>query len=195
LSILARHGSGSACRSIPGGFVEWHPGEKDEDSFAESIAAPGHWDLVDCIAIVSTGHKATGSTEGHALAGTSPLQAARLADAPRRLDLCRNAILARDFEALARIVELDSDMMHAVMMTSAPALFYWQPATLTVMDAVRAWRQGGLPAFYTIDAGPNVHVLCARENSDEVEKRLRALTGVTNVLTAGVGGPARLIEN
>jgi len=195
LSILARHGSGSACRSIPGGFVEWHPGETDADSFAESIAAPGHWDLVDCIAIVSAGHKATGSTEGHALAGTSPLQAARLADAPRRLALCRNAILARDFEAMANIVESDSNIMHAVMMTSSPALFYWEPATLAVMNAVSAWRQGGLPAFYTIDAGPNVHVLCPRENAGEVTKRLRAISGVSNVLTAGVGGPARLIEN
>jgi diphosphomevalonate decarboxylase len=74
-------------------------------------------------------------------------------------------------------------------------LFYWEPATLTVMSAVREWRKGGLPAFYTIDAGPNVHVLCPRENAAEVEKRLRALAGVSNVLAAGVGGPARLIEN
>ena len=75
--------------------------------------------------------KRTGSTQGHALAPTSPLQAARLADAPRRLDLCRQAILERDFDALSSIVELDSDMMHAVMMTSTPALHYW---------AATAWR-------------------------------------------------------
>src|ERR1051325_8362652 len=118
LSRLARRGSGSASRSIPGGFVEWQTGTSDEDSFAFSIAQPEHWDLVDCVAIVSASHKKTGSTQGHFVAWTSPLQAARIADAPRRLDICRNAILARDFNAFASIVELDSDMMHAVMLTS-----------------------------------------------------------------------------
>ncbi len=194
LSRLARRGSGSASRSVPGGFVEWHAGNTDEESFAESIASPDHWDLADCVAILSAGHKQTGSTEGHALAPTSPLQAARVADAPRRLDLCRQAILKRDFESLASIVELDSDMMHAVMMTSQPALFYWQPATLTVMQAVREWRSQGLPVFYTIDAGPNVHVLCPQAALGETEKNLRGLPGVTDVLVAGVGGPARLLS-
>ena len=98
LSRLARRGSGSACRSTPGGFVEWQAGIEEADSFATSIAPPEHWELVDCVAIVSAGHKKTGSTEGHALAPTSPLQAARVDDAPRRLDLCRRAILERDFE-------------------------------------------------------------------------------------------------
>jgi diphosphomevalonate decarboxylase len=193
LSRLARRGSGSASRSVPGGFVEWYAGDTDESSFAESIASPDHWALADCVAIVSAGYKKTGSTEGHALAPTSPLQAARVADAPRRLDLCRRAILNRDFESLAAIVELDSDMMHAVMMTSHPALFYWQPATLKVMQAVREWRSQGLPVFYTIDAGPNVHVLCPRGYIGETEKNLRTLPGVTDVLAAGVGGPARLL--
>ncbi|NTV35603.1 MAG: diphosphomevalonate decarboxylase, partial [Anaerolineaceae bacterium] len=86
LSRLARRGSGSACRSIPSGFVEWHAGETDEDSYAVSLAASNHWEIDDCIAIVAAGHKPTGSTEGHALAGTSPLQAARVADTPRRLE-------------------------------------------------------------------------------------------------------------
>ena len=132
----------------------------DETSYAYSIAPADYWDLVDCVAVISRVHKPTGSTEGHALADTSPLQAARLADAPRRLDLCRQAILERDFEALAQVVELDSNMMHAVMMTSSPPLVYWQPATLAIMHAVSTWRQQGLPACYTNDAGPNVHVLC-----------------------------------
>ena len=194
LSVLARRGSGSACRSIPAGFVEWYPGKDESDSFARSIAPPEHWDLVDCVAVVSKGHKKTGSTEGHALAPTSPLQQARIADAPRRLDLCRRALLERDFEALSSVVELDSDMMHAVMMTSTPGLFYWQPASITVMESVREWRKGGLPVFYTVDAGPNIHVLCPRGQAGSVEKRLRELPGVEDVLVAGVGGPANLIS-
>ncbi len=193
ISRLARLGSGSASRSIPSGFVEWQMGTGDEDSFAVSIAPPEHWDLADCVAIVSAGHKATGSTEGHALAPTSPLQAARVADSGRRLEICRRAILERDFAAFANIIELDSDMMHAVMMTSQPQLFYWKPATLAVMEAVRAWRLDGLQAAYTIDAGPNVHVICPQSEMDAVASLLREIPGVSKVLSATVGGPARLL--
>lgn len=194
LSRLARRGSGSACRSIPGGFVEWQAGGTDETSYAFTIAPPEHWDLVDCVAVVSAGHKKTGSTEGHALAPTSPLQAARVMDAPRRLELCRCAILERDFDAFAAIVEQDSDMMHAVMMTSVPGLFYWQPASVTIMSAVREWRAGGLPVCYTVDAGPNIHIICPREHARSVERRVRKLPGVQDVLVAGVGGPARILS-
>jgi diphosphomevalonate decarboxylase len=192
LSRLARRGSGSASRSIPSGFVEWQMGSGDEDSVAVSIAPPEHWALTDCVAIVNASHKKTGSTEGHAIAGTSPLQNARVADAPRRLDICRNAILNKDFDAFANIIEHDSDMMHAVMMTSTPPLMYWQSATLGIFHAVREWRSKGLPVAYTVDAGANVHVICLGEYAKEAENRLRELPGVTDVLVAGVGGAARI---
>lgn len=195
LSRLARRGSGSAARSIPGGFVEWQAGTGDEDSFAFSIAKPDHWDLADCVAIVSSSHKKTGSTEGHFIASTSPLQAARIADATRRLDLCRKAILEKDFNAFASIVELDSDMMHAVMMTSTPALHYWKPVSLDVMNCVRGWRMEGIPVCYTVDAGPNVHVICPATEAGNIEKRLREIKGVNNVLVAQAGGPAKIVEN
>jgi diphosphomevalonate decarboxylase len=195
LSRLARRGSGSACRSIPTGFVEWRAGDGDEDSYAASIAPPEYWALADCVAIVSEAHKPTGSTQGHALAGTSPLQAARVADAPRRLELCRRAILDRDLDALTEIVELDSHMMHAVMMTSTPPLYYWAPASLAVMAAVRQWRTEGLMACCTVDAGANVHVICPQAGSDEIASRLRQSPGVKEVLVASAGGPAALLED
>ncbi len=192
LSRLARRGSGSACRSIPGGFVEWQMGTGDADSYAFSIAPPGHWELADCIAVLSSEPKATGSTEGHALAGSSPLQEARVVDAPRRLEICRQAIRQRDFGAFAEIVELDSDMMHAVMMTSHPSLFYWQATTLTVMQAVREVHAKGLPVCYSIDAGPNVHVITEAAESAQVTVLLHSLPGVREVRMAHVGGPAEL---
>ncbi len=195
LSILARRGSGSASRSIPAGFVEWQMGESEEDSFAFSIAPVDHWNLADCVAIVSSSHKKTGSTEGHAIAGTSPLQSARVADAPRRLEICRSAILNRDFEAFANIIEHDSDMMHSVMMTSNPPLMYWQSATVEIFHQVREWRASGLPVGYTVDAGANVHVICLGEYAEEAEKRLREIPGVSDVLVAGVGGAAKLVES
>jgi diphosphomevalonate decarboxylase len=193
LSRLARRGSGSASRSIPSGFVEWKMGTSDSDSVAVSIAQPNHWDLVDCVTIVNSAHKKTGSTEGHALAGTSPLQNARLADTPRRLDICRTAILKRDFNTFANIIELDSDLMHAVMMTSTPALMYWQSATVGIFHAIREWRESGLRVAYTVDAGANVHAICLREQAGAVEKRLRKMPGVSDVLVARVGGPARIV--
>jgi diphosphomevalonate decarboxylase len=193
LSVLARRGSGSASRSIPAGFVEWQMGKDEADSYAFSIAPVDHWNLVDCVAIVSSTHKKTGSTEGHAIAGTSPLQNARVEDAPRRLEICRNAILKKDFEAFANIIEHDSDMMHSVMMTSNPPLMYWQSATVEIFHQVREWRASGLPVGYTVDAGANVHVLCLGEYAKEVEKRLREIPGVSNVLVAGVGSTAKLV--
>jgi diphosphomevalonate decarboxylase len=193
LSRLARRGSGSACRSIPSGFVEWQVGTGDEDSYAVSVAPPEYWDLADCIAIVSSEHKQVGSTEGHALAGTSPLQVARVADSPRRLDICRKAILQRDFSTFAEIMELDSNMMHAVMMTSHPALFYWNPATILVLETVRDARAKGSPVCYTIDAGPNVHVITLRSEVQRVADLVRNIPGVHDVRVAHVGGPARMV--
>ena len=193
LSRLARLGSGSACRSIFGGYVEWHAGETHADSHAEPLAPPEHWELIDLIAVISREHKGIGSTQGHTLADTSPLQAARVADAPRRLNLCREALLHHDYPALASIVEQDSNLMHAVMFTSSPALIYWLPSTIEVMQAVVTWRAEGLDVCYTIDAGPNVHCLCTKPHADQVEEQLRHLPGVIDLLRAHPGGPASLI--
>lgn len=193
LSALARLGSGSACRSIPAGFVEWQVGENEADSFAFTIAPPEHWPLVDCVAVLRTGHKPVGSSEGHTLAGSSPLQPARIADTPRRLDICRSAIRQRDFQALAEIIEQDSNLMHAVMMTSQPALFYWEPESLALMRAVRAWRASGIPVAYTLDAGPNVHVICEASAVLQVSQRLIGNPAVRQLFTAPPGGAAHLV--
>lgn len=193
LSRLARRGSGSACRSLFGGYVEWHAGQDDASSFAEPIAPPEHWHLIDLIAIVSAEPKAVGSTTGHTLAATSPLQAARLADTPHRLAECRQAILERDFDRLAFIAEHDSNLMHAIMMTSTPPLLYWAPATITLMRAVQKARQQGTPVFYTIDAGPNVHCLCPADCADAVQRMLEHIPEVQYILRCHPGGPARLL--
>jgi diphosphomevalonate decarboxylase len=193
ISALARLGSGSACRSVPGGYVEWYAGYNHDSSYAKSIAPASHWELIDLVAIVSREHKAVGSTGGHALAPTSPLQAARVADAERRLDQCRRAILERDFDSLAQVVEHDALIMHAVMMTSLPALIYWQPPTLRIVEAVRGWRADGIPACFTIDAGPNVHVITPAPYRERLSQALREIEGVQDVLTAKPGGPSVLL--
>jgi diphosphomevalonate decarboxylase len=193
LTTLARLGSGSASRSVPTGFVQWFAGNSHETSYAESVAAPDYWDIVDVIAIVSDQHKATGSTEGHTSAATSDLQNARVAGAPRRFEVCKQAILNRDFAAFAEVVELDSNLMHAVMMTSRPPLFYWLPTTLEVMGQVRQWRAEGLHVCYTLDAGPNIHCICVKNDAAEVSERLKKLSGILDVRAAGAGGGAQLM--
>jgi diphosphomevalonate decarboxylase len=193
LTTLARIGSGSASRSIPTGFVEWHMGETHSESFAESIATPEHWSLVDVIAVVSSVHKSVGSKAGHRSADSSDLQRARIAGANERLEQCKAAILTRDFGAFAEVVEHDSNLMHAVMMTSRPPLFYWLPPTLAIMESVRKWREEGLQVCYTLDAGPNVHCICIRNDAEEVSTRLRAISEVLDVQTATVGSGALIV--
>ena len=194
LSRLARSGSGSACRSVPAGYVEWLAGTDDASSYAVSVAPPERWDLRDAIAIVDVAHKSVGSTQGHALADTSPLHAGRVATIPERLRRTKQALLDKDFIALAPVVEDDALAMHAVMMTSNPSLIYWQPATLAILHAVRAWRAEGWPVCFTIDAGANVHCLCEAPALDKVTRRLRSIAGVQQVLSAFPGGAARLTD-
>ncbi len=194
LSRLARLGSGSACRSIPDGFVEWLPGEDDASSYALSIAPKDHWDLVDAVAIISKGHKPVGSSAGHKLAQTSPLNARRVLDAPERLKNCREALLGRDFARFAEVVEHDSNYMHAVMRTSNPPLVYWESATEVLLWQIWQWRKQGHAVCATVDAGPNVHVLALKSELEWLQKVLLELPGVKNVLVGEPADGARLVD-
>jgi diphosphomevalonate decarboxylase len=200
LSILTRRGgSGSACRSIPTGFVEWRVPEGpfdaatwDEQSYAVSLAPPEHWDLADVVAVVDAGAKKIGSAENHLLAATSAYFPARLAELPARLAAVRAANAARDLKLLGETSEADAVSMHAVCMTSRPPSFYWTGATLEIIHAVRAWREQGLQSYFTIDAGPNVHVICAADDRAEVARRLGELPGVRFTIVNRGGPGARV---
>lgn len=192
MSALARLGSGSAARSIPGGFVEWKVGRSHLESYGEQILPPTHWSLVDLIAVVSRAPKGTTSTDGHLLARTSPLQEVRTVSCVSRLDECRSSLFDRDFQGLARVSELDSIMLHAVAMTSQPPLFYWTASTFDIMISVRMWRAEGLDVFATVDAGANVHCVCSEESSEEVRQRLVSHPAVLEVIRASVGEAARV---
>ncbi len=193
-SRIARRGSGSACRSLFGGFVEGLTGDADKDGYAQQLAPPEHWDLVDWIVVFDQQPKEVGSSDGHRRATTSPLQAARVADTPRRLDLCRRAIQERDFDALAEVVELDSHLMHAVMLTSQPPLMYWQPETLDLLRTVRGWRADGLRACCTVDAGPNVHCLSPADAADELHRALQQHCPQARLIRGIPGQAACLVE-
>ena len=195
LSILARRGSGSAARSIFGGFVQLFSGDANEDGYAEQLVPAEHWHLVDLVAVVTKEHKSTGSSAGHLLAPTSPIQAIRVQDSTRRLGICKKAILQKDFPALAQIVEQDSNLMHSVMMTSDPPLLYLEPESIRIMKHVTRWREEGLAVCYTIDAGPNVHCICSFEDSHEVERQLRSIDGILDIYRCSPGNGVTVTAN
>lgn len=193
LSILARQGSGSAARSIPGGFVEWLAGTESANSYAVSLAPPTFWDLRDVIVIVSTAEKQVGSTDGHRAASSSRFLAARLEGLPARLAHVRRALYARDLNALGPAIEADALELHLIAMTSVPPIFYWSPAMVRVMDAARVWRAEGLAVYFTLDAGPNVHLICEAQDADQVAARAREIPDVRQVIVNAPGGAARLV--
>ena len=193
LSRIARRASGSAARSICSGFVELFSSKEEEQAFAETVFPVDHWDLFDLIAVVDTKHKSVSSSEGHLLADTSPIQAARVADTPRRISECKQALAKRDFNHLADITELDSNLMHAVMMSSHPALNYWQPETISLMHAVRTMREDGLEVCYTIDAGPNVHCICTSSSLETVRQNLESFDFLHHLFVCQPGHGAILL--
>jgi len=188
LSSLARLGSGSACRSIPPGFCEWKTGQGHNESYAFSFAPKDHWNLWDCIAVIENKAKKVSSTSGHSFAQSSPLQNTRIADTPRRLEICKTAIINKDFRKLANIIELDSNLMHAVMMTCDPPVMYWQPGSISIMRKVREMRQSGIDAAFTLDAGANVHIICPEDSHRKVIETLKKLSGIQEIITSPVGG-------
>ena len=195
LSAVARRGSGSASRSLFGGFVEWEMGSDDSSSVAHQLYPAEHWALVDVVAVVSAHAKAVSSERGHSFAVTSPLNDGRIASLSCALGEVRDAIALRDIRLLGPIIERDALAMHGVMMTGTPSLLYWQPETLEVIHAVRRWRAQGLLVYFTIDAGPNVHLICERSHAAEVEALARALPGVDHLLSSGPGAAPRLLDS
>lgn len=189
LSALARLGSGSACRSLWGGWVVWERGVAADgsDSVGAPLAPRQHWDLRLVVAMVTGGRKSVGSTEGMLRTQeTSPLYPGWVESAAEDLIRARHAVLDRDLAALGAVMEHSTLKMHATMLSARLPIRYWKPSTLAVLDAVEELRQRGVMAFYTMDAGPNVKVLCQAADADPVAAALRGVTGEAVVL--GVGG-------
>jgi len=194
LTIL---GSGSACRSLYGGYVLWSPPRDGQHaSSVRQINTEDHWPLVDLVAILSRERKPVPSEQGHLLAWTSPLLEGRLASLPRIARKVKKAIKERDFPSLGDTIESEALCMHAVMMTSRPSLLYWEPGTVVVIKAVRDLRiRRGLPCYFTIDAGPNVHVITVPEKAEAVRRALKRVKGVQEVLCCSAGRGAYLIKD
>lgn len=196
LSILARQGSGSASRSIFGGFAEWKRGEREDglDSYAQALPSQGLEDLRMIVTVLVPGPKPISSRNGmNQTTLTSPMYPAWLQTVGADLEGARAAIASGEFETLGAIAEANCLKMHATMITTQPAILYWQPATVGLMHKVSALRAEGLPCYFTIDAGPNVKVLCRARDADAIERELAATQGVHETYRCQSGPGAYLL--
>jgi len=185
LSIMARLGSGSACRSVPDGFTEWSMGTCNDDSYAVSLAPTEHFEIYDLIVIIRDERKEISSTKG--MQKFNPYFYARLAEVQENLNFVRKGIIEKNLKALGTYTEKDCISMHTVMMNSG--LFYWEPETLKLMKEVWNLRKNGIECYFTIDAGPNVHILCLPDNKETIKEKF---SDKFEILESKPGGKARV---
>ncbi|MBI2613719.1 MAG: diphosphomevalonate decarboxylase [Candidatus Levybacteria bacterium] len=194
LSILGRQGSGSACRSIPDGFVEWLDGNTSGTSYGVSLHNENYWDIVDVVAVVSKNKKEVSTTEGQKLASSSPFFPVRLARIKGKINLIKKYMDHKNFPKFGELVEGEALELHAIMMTSTPSLIYWLPGTLKVMHAVKRWRADGLPVYFTVNTGQDIHLICQKKDVEKVVKKTKEISDVQKTIVNYPSKGARLIE-
>ncbi len=194
LSMLARRGSGSATRSIFGGFVEWKKGEKEDgsDSFAEQIAAPDYFPEFRMIACVTSKKKKKIKSRAgmDQTMQTSPMYKAWLETVDEDILAVRRGIMQKDFTLIGKTAEENCLKMHATMITTKPGIVYWNAGTMNVLHSIMEWRSDGLECYFTMDAGPQVKIICLEKNVNEIENKLRELNDIERVIVASPGKDA-----
>ncbi|MGM8365696.1 diphosphomevalonate decarboxylase [Virgibacillus sp. W0181] len=190
LSMLTRQGSGSACRSIYGGFAEWEKGERADgsDSYAVPIVPADYWDIRVAAVVLSADKKDVSSREGmKRTVDTSVFYQGWLDNIPNDLNAIKLGIKERNFEQVGQIAEANCLKMHATTLGAHPPFTYWHDTTMAVMQTVQTMRANGIPVYFTIDAGPNVKVLYLPEHEALVEQTLREAPGVSDVVLSRAG--------
>ena len=198
LSIIARRGSGSAARSIFGGFVDMHVGSRSDgtDCFAEPLLDAAQWPLEVIVAITTHARKSVSSGAGMTLsAASSPYFESWVASHPTDMELARAAIMQRDFAALAAVAESSCLKMHAAALAGQPPLVYWNGVTVECMHAVTGLRRAGVPVFFTIDAGPQLKAVCPPDAAATVRRELEAVPGVLETLQSGLGPGVEILDD
>jgi diphosphomevalonate decarboxylase len=194
LASMAGRASGSAARSLYGGFVELS--NTADDIAVRTIADAEEWPLTVVVAITETGPKAVGSTAAMETSRkTSPFYSSWVEQQPHDLDAAREAISSRDFAQLAAVAEHNCLKMHSVMWSSRPPVVYWNSATMRCLQAVRDLQADGLGVFFTMDAGPQVKVVCLPEHADAARAALASIESVNQVMVSALGAGARLVES
>lgn len=195
LSKLARQLSGTACRSIPDGFVEWEKGSGPEDSYAKQLLPVDYWDICDVVAIVSKKMKKVSTTEGHALSSTSPFYKTRIDGMDEKVRQMKIYMKECEFSRFGRLVEDEALNMHAICLTSTPPLIYWEPTTIEIMKKVTVWREAGdIESYFTIDAGSTVHIICEEKTVPKLEENLKEIKGIERIVVNHPAVGARLVD-
>jgi diphosphomevalonate decarboxylase len=194
LSILARQGSGSACRSIPDGFVEWLDGETSDSSYSVSLYPPDYWDIVDVVVVVSKQQKEISSTEGHKLAVTSPFFDTRLKLNKEKILLVKKYLKEKNFRKFGELVEEEALELHAIYLTSHPSLIYLLPGTLRIMHEVKKWRGEGLEVYFTLNTGQDIHLICEKKNAKKVSSLVSQIEGVQKTIVNNASKGAHLVK-
>lgn len=197
ISKYARLGSGSASRSIYGGFAEWLKGEKEDgsDSYAIQLQDKDYWDISMLVVIVDDNKKDKGSTEGMDLTvKTCPFYPAWLSTINDDLNEARRGILNKDLERVGFVMEHNCLKMHSTMFTTIPSVIYWKPATLEIIQKVKELRELGLNCYFTIDAGPNVKILCENHNVNRIKEYLKTCNGIKSTIWCKPGSAPIVIN-
>jgi diphosphomevalonate decarboxylase len=192
LSILARQGSGSACRSIPDGFVLWRDGDTSETSYAESLYPPDYWDIADVVAIVHRERKDVSSSASHVQVTSGPYYRARIARMPAKIERCLELLKRKDFPAFGEFLEEEARDLHVIFMSAG--IIHLEPGTLDIMKRTATWRKEGIPVYYTINTGQDIHLLCERKNVEAVKTALGKLGFVREIIVNVPAEGARLTE-
>ncbi|WP_261805593.1 diphosphomevalonate decarboxylase [Lapidilactobacillus luobeiensis] len=195
LSILARHGSGSASRSIAGGFVVWHAGHDDQSSYAESLLPRVDFPIVVIAVLVDQRPKKVLSSTGMAQSVlTSPFYQAWVNTAEAGIETMTAAIKARDIPQIGALAEANAMQMHATTLSAVPPFTYFAPLTLRIWELVQAIRIKGLNCYLTLDAGPNPKLICARQDAERVIKALQKDEPQLRYTVCGPGPGVTYIE-
>ena len=189
---LAGRASGSAARSLLGGFVELE--NRDDEIAVSSLLSPDDWPLEVVVAITEPGPKPVSSGDAMEISRkTSPFYDRWVEQQSEDLSEAKAAIVARDFQRLGAIAEHNCLKMHSVMWGSRPPLTYWNAATVACMQTVRDLQAQGLEVFFTIDAGPQLKAFCSPDCTDKVRIALTESGGVSDVMVSGIGAGAGLL--
>lgn len=194
LSMLSRQGSGSSCRSIFGGFVEWIRKDENNDSYAQQLASKDWLNIRDIVVVFNKIERKWSTREAMKISKeTSPLFNSRLSIVEKNLSLMRKAIQDRNFKLIGEIAEQDCLLMHAVALTSKPSQLFWTGETLGIIKFVEALREGGIDAYFTIDTGANMHILTLPIYVDEIEMLLNKIPYVKQTIVSKPGDGAKII--
>lgn len=197
LSTYARRGSGSATRSIYGGFVEWYMGEDDLSETSHAIPVDdASWDIGMIVIAVNTGRKKLSSRVGmKQTIATSPFYSSWVETATSDLTKMKDAIKQKDFITLGEITESNGMKMHATMLGAFPPISYWEPDSVKAIQTVKEIRGMGIPCYVTMDAGPNVKVLCKASDMAKIEELLLKEFKREQIIPTTVGEGIKLLSD